>query len=160
MKLALQIIATFFLAFAIMAGFSSAREWIVLKRFAGYQKDVFTVEGTGISHGNDDGTSYYLRGHGEHDTYQFAIPAARYETFRSPTAAGQQFTVFRNPSMPSLEFQTKSVNVIFEEDWRDQAALKVSAKSTLWITALSMTAAILIFSLTRVLFPENRKQFG
>ncbi|GEP41284.1 hypothetical protein BGE01nite_05750 [Brevifollis gellanilyticus] len=156
MKLALQVMAFIFLVFAIIAGLSSAREWIVLKQFSGYQKDLFTVESTKVVHGNNDGTDYYLRGHGEHDAYEFAISAARYETFRSPTMVGRQVAVFRNPALPSLSFQTESVNVIFEEDWRDRALVEVSAKSTLWIAGLSMVLAILGFSLIRVFFKAHQ----
>jgi hypothetical protein len=145
MKIVLQIIGGSFLIFATIAGFSSAREWIILNNLSGYHKENLTITGTRVGHGTGDGTDYYLLGHGERGEYEFAISAGRYETFSSATAVGQKITVFRNPSMPSIAFQKESVNVIFEEDWRDRADVEVSAKSTMWMGAIAMLVAIPAF---------------
>ena len=158
MKIILQIIGVSFLIFATIAGFSSTREWIILNNISGYQKEDFTITGTRVVHGiGDDGTDYYLLGHGAQGECEFAISAGRYETLSSATAVGQKVTVFRSPSMPSIAFQKESVSVIFEEDWRDRAEVAISAKSTMWIGVFSMLVAILAFVSARSLSLRRAK---
>ncbi len=131
MKTILQIIAGSFLIFARFAGFSSTREWLILNNLSSYQKEDITISGTRVIHGTGaEGTDYYLLGHGPHGEYEFVISAGRHETFSLATAVGQKVTVHRSPSMPSIAWQKESVNVIFDEDWRDRAEAAVRAKST------------------------------
>src|SRR5688572_19681662 len=110
MRLALHLLAGTLALFAIVAGFSSAKEWYLLKHLPGYERDHFTVTGTEVRHGED----YFLRGQGERKEYAFLISSSRYEAYSSPAAVGQKLTLFRNPAMPSIAFQKESLNVIFE----------------------------------------------
>lgn len=146
MKIILQIIGSLLLLFAIVAGFSSAKEWLILKHLPGYEKDHFTITGTRAIHRTgEDGTDYYLQGQGERGAYEFVIPAARYENFSSPTATGTKIILYTNPAMPSITFQKESVNVIFEDDWRDKEEVQRSAKSTLWISVISLLVGVAAF---------------
>lgn len=150
MKIILQIIGGIFLVFALVAGFSSAKDWLILNKLSGYEKDQFTITGVRVSHGTGDaGTDYYLQGHGGRGEYEFAISAARYETLSSATAVGRKIIVFRNPSMASLSFQKESVNVFFEDDWREPEEVELSAKSTMWMGLIAMSVAAFAFVFAR-----------
>ncbi|MBX3742363.1 MAG: hypothetical protein KF712_15350 [Akkermansiaceae bacterium] len=158
MKIILQIIGGSFLIFATIAGFSSAKEWIILNNLSGYQKEVLTITDTRVVHRiGDDGTDYYLLGHGERGECEFAISANRYETLSSATAAGQKVTVYRNSSMPSIAFQKESASIIFEEDWRDRAEVAVSAKSTMWIAVIATVISIFAFVSAQYLSSRRTK---
>ena len=156
MKIILQIIGGIFLIFALVAGFSSAKDWLILNKLSGYERDQFTITGVRVSHGTGDaGTDYYLQGHGGRGEYEFAISAARYESLSSDTAVGQKIIVFRNPSMASLSLQKESINVFFEDDWRDREEVEVSAKSTMWMGLITTSVAAFAFVFARSV-PRHR----
>jgi len=154
MKVMLKIVGCILIFFAIAAGFGSAKDWLVLRNLAGYEKDHFTIMGTRVVQGTgDEGTNYYLRGRGQKDDYEFVISAARYETLSA--AVGEKITVFRNPSMPAIALQMESASVIFEDQWRDRKELEVSAKSTMWMGVMAMLAGVSAFVFAKVFFPRQ-----
>ena len=147
MKIILQIIGVLGLIGAIVAGFSSGKEWVILKNFSGYQKEQFTITGTRVTNGTDR----FLQGQGESGNFDFAISGARYRDYSLPAAVGTVVTVYRTAARPSIAFQQESVNVIFAEDWRERSEVETSARSTVWLAALAMVFAISSFAGARFL---------
>ena len=152
MKIVLSIVGGILIFFAIAAGISCAREWLVLRNLSNYQKEEFSITGARVAYRTGpEGTDYFLKGQSKKGEYEFPISAARYENLSSAAAEGRKIILYRNPSMPSLALQKKSLHVLFEDEWRNREEVEISAKSTLWMTLAGFAGAVLAFGGARLL---------
>ena len=156
-KVFLWIIAGLLLAFAIVAGGSSIKEWIILINYEHFQKEEFVVSGTSKESTTTENDNYYLKGSSGVESYEFAIPSKKYKIYSNPDMIGHKIIVYRNPDLISISFQNESVNVIFESDWRNRDELAKSTKSTLWIAVTSICLSGIIFLVSKRFLSENRK---
>ena len=159
LKITLWLIAGAGAFFAVVAGLSSASEWMLLHNYQGYKKSDFVISGTrmGPSTG-DEGSNYYLQGAAGDDEFEFAIDASDYERFSQPDFKGTVVQIYRNSEMASIAFQKRSLNVIFAEEWRDLSELEISARSTRWLSIISFLLSVAFYLTARLALPPLLNQ--
>ena len=101
------------------------------------------------------GSDYHLRGTVKDDKFEFIIDDSYYKRYSSSDSKGKVVEIYRNPEMPSLAFQQKSLNVIFAKQWRDSSELKVSAKSSLWIAIILLFVSSIFYVTSRFISTKS-----
>lgn len=146
MKLTLKVVASIFFFFATVAGLSSARNTWISKNYAGYLRESFTITGVGSdAQSGDGGTQYHVSGRSPATFYDIKVSAARFEKIRESDSMGSELTVYRNPTLPHVAYQTESLNVLFEDQWRDRAELDFSRRSTFGLAMIALVLSALLF---------------
>ena len=156
-KIFLWIIVGVLLFFGLVAGVSSIKEWIILNNYEGFKKEECLISGTekeDVSTGN----SYYcLKVSSEGESYKFTVPFEKYKIYSQPNTIGEKIIVYRNPNLMSMSFQSESLNVIFEPDWRSRDELEKSVKPKLWIAVLCICCSGIVFLILKRCFSANIK---
>ncbi|MGE9270365.1 MAG: hypothetical protein ACQKBU_06135 [Verrucomicrobiales bacterium] len=144
-KVTLCLIAIAGAFFAVLAGLSSASDWLILHHYQGYERSEFTITGTRMSpSGGSRSPDYYLRGTTKGDEFEFTIDSQTYRRFSQLDDEAAVIQIYRNPEMASVAFQRRSLNVLLADEWRDRSELEISAKSTLSLAIGSLFLSVVV----------------